>query len=160
AVLTKAHVTTHGAKAKNVRTFVDQINNLCKDGTLVARRRALAWLPEPVIVDKVCTDHSLRWHDRRSGYARITRLPRRVGDGAKQMLIELLPGAEKSQDGAKAAAAGTDEKPRRRLSLRRGPAVKTPDPKAEAEAETRKKARRRRTTREPAKKSKGAETSH
>jgi len=158
SVLRYERVKTTEAKAKNVRTFVDQMINLGKDGTLVARRRALAWLPEPVIVDKVFTDLSLRWPDRRSGYARITRLPRRVGDGAKQMLIELLPGAEQSQDGAKAAAAGTEEKPRRRLSLRRGPAEKKPEPKAEAKAETRKKAPTKRTTTKTTKKTKGAAT--
>jgi large subunit ribosomal protein L17 len=159
SVLRYERVKTTEAKAKNVRMFVDQMINLGKDGTLDARRRALAWLPEPVIVEKVFSDLSLRWPDRRSGYARITRLPPRVGDAAKQMLIELLPGAEKSQDGAKAAAGATEEKPRRRLSLRRGPAEKKPEaePKAEAKAETKKRAPAKRAT-TTKKKTKGAAT--
>ena len=161
SVLRYERVKTTEAKAKDVRTFVDQMINLGKDGTLEARRRALAWLPEPVIVEKVFTDLSLRWPDRRSGYARITRLPPRVGDAAKQMLIELVPGAEKSQDGTKAAATDTEEKPRRRLSLRRRPAEKTAEPKAEAKAEakadTKKRAPAKRAT-TPKKKTKGAAT--
>jgi large subunit ribosomal protein L17 len=155
SVLRYERVKTTEAKAKDVRAFVDQMINLGKDGTLDARRRALAWLPEPVIVEKVFTDLSLRWPDRRSGYARITHLPPRVGDSAKQMLIELVPGAEKSQDGTKAAAE-SEEKPRRRLSLRRRPAEKKPEPKAEAKAETKKKAPAKRTT--TTKKTKGAAT--
>jgi large subunit ribosomal protein L17 len=156
SVLRYERVKTTEAKAKDVRTFVDQMINLGKDGTLDARRRALAWLPEPVIVEKVFTDLSLRWPDRRSGYARITRLPPRVGDAARQMLIELLPGAEKSQDGAKTAAA-TEEKPRRRLSLRRGPAEKKPEPKPEAKADAKKRAPAKRAT-TTKKKTKGAAT--
>ena len=146
SVLRYERVKTTEAKAKDVRTFVDQMINLGKDGSLIARRRALAWLPEPVIVDKVFTDLSLRWPDRRSGYARITRLPPRVGDAAKQMLIELLPGSEKSQDGAKAAGTATEEKPRRRLSLRRGSSEKKTEDKAATKAEAKTKTSKRATT--------------
>src|SRR5213082_777500 len=114
SVLRYERVKTTEAKAKEVRLFVDRMINLGKDGSLDARRRALAWLPEPVIVEKVFGDLAVRWPDRNSGYARITRINRRVGDAAPQMLIELVPGAERPETGAKAAAAATEEKPRRR----------------------------------------------
>jgi large subunit ribosomal protein L17 len=159
SVLRYERVKTTEAKAKDVRTFVDQMINLGKKGSLDARRRALAWLPEPVIVDKVFTDLSLRWPDRHSGYARITRLPPRVGDAAKQMLIELVPGAERPEEAAKAAAAATEERPRRRLSLRRGGSEKKAEAKAETKAEAKPKTTKRATTK-PAKKKtvKGATT--
>jgi len=131
SILRYERVKTTEAKAKEVRVFVDRMINLGKDGSLDARRRALAWLPEPVIVDKVFTDLAARWPDRNFGYARITRIARRVGDAAPQMIIELMPGAERPEDAAKAAAAATEQKPRRRLSLpRRG--AKKEEPKAEA----------------------------
>src|ERR671931_885824 len=91
SVLRYERVKTTEAKAKDVRALVDQMINLGKDGTLEARRRALAWLPEPVIVEKVFGDLAVRWPDRGSGYVRITHLGRRVGDSAPQMLLELVP---------------------------------------------------------------------
>ena len=79
SVLRYERVKTTEAKAKEVRRFVDRMINLGKDGSLGARRSALAWLPEPVIVEKVFTDLAARWPDRGSGYVRITHLGRRVG---------------------------------------------------------------------------------
>src|SRR2546428_5305076 len=103
---------TTEAKAKEVRLFVDRMINLGKNGSLTARRRALAWLPEPVIVEKVFTDLAIRWPDRRSGYLRLTHLARRVGDSAPLMLLELVPGAEKPT--AEKTDAAEEPKPRRR----------------------------------------------
>ena len=95
SVLRYERVKTTEAKAKEVRLFVDRMINLGKDGSLLARRRALAWLPEPVIVEKVFTDLASRWPDRGSGYVRLTHIGRRVGDSAPQMLLELVPAPEK-----------------------------------------------------------------
>ena len=132
SILRYERVKTTEAKAKEVRVFVDRMVNLGKDGSLDARRRALAWLPEPVIVEKVFNDLAVRWPDRNGGYARITRINRRVGDAAPQMLIELVPGDERPDQSAKAAAEATEDKPRRRLRLpRRGAGEKKEEAKAE-----------------------------
>ena len=133
SVLRYERVKTTEAKAKEVRVFVDRMINLGKNGSLVARRRALAWLPEPVIVEKVFTDLAVRWPDRHSGYLRLTHIGRRVGDSAPQMLLELVPGAEKPT--AEKTDAVEEPKPRRRLALpRRRTAAKKDEPKAEANA--------------------------
>src|SRR5436189_5568063 len=95
SVLRYERVKTTEAKAKEVRLFVDRMINLGKDGSLGARRRALAWLPEPVIVEKVFSDLAVRWPDRGSGYVRITHLVRRGGDSAPQLMLQLLPPPEK-----------------------------------------------------------------
>ncbi|HKC49556.1 MAG TPA: 50S ribosomal protein L17 [Myxococcota bacterium] len=117
SVLRYERVKTTEAKAKEIRGFVDRMINLGKDGSLEARRKATAWLPEPVIVEKLFSDLAKRYPDRSSGFLRITRLARRVGDNSKLMLVELMPGVDEA-----AAAPAADEKPRRRrLSLpRRG----------------------------------------
>jgi large subunit ribosomal protein L17 len=132
SVLRYERVKTTEAKAKEIRRFVDKMINLGKEGSLGARRSALAWLPEPVIVEKVFTDLAARWPDRGSGYVRITHLGRRVGDSAPQMLLELVPAPEKPT--AEKADAAAETKPRRRLALpRRRTAAKT-EPKAETNA--------------------------
>jgi large subunit ribosomal protein L17 len=86
---------------------------LGKSGSLVSRRKAIGWLPEQEIVDKLFTDLAQRYADRPSGFTRTTRLPRRVGDSAPMMLIELMPGVEEKAEPA------AEAKPRRRLALPR-----------------------------------------
>src|ERR1700694_420164 len=113
SVLRYERVKTTEAKAKEVRRFVDRMINLGKDGSLGARRSALAWLPEPVLVEKVFRALGVRGPDRGSGYVRITHLGRRVGDSAPQMLLELVPAPEKPTADKVDAAEPT--KPRRRL---------------------------------------------
>jgi large subunit ribosomal protein L17 len=145
SVLRYERVKTTEAKAKEIRGYVDRMINLGKDGGLEARRRAAAWLPETVIVNKVFDDLAKRYTDRTSGYTRTTRLPRRVGDNAELMLLELMPGALETK-----AAEGAEEKPkRRRLGLpRRAPkAEKTEAQEASGTAS--------KATRAPAKKPAG-----
>jgi large subunit ribosomal protein L17 len=124
SVLRYERVKTTEAKAKEIRGFVDRMINLGKDGSIQARRRATAWLPEVVIVDKVFNDLAKRYPDRTGGYLRMTRLARRVGDSAPLSLLELMPGADEEARAEKAAAE--EAKPRRRrLALpRRGGAEK------------------------------------
>jgi len=117
SVLRYERVKTTEAKGKEIRRFVDKMIGLGKDGSLPARRRALAWLPEPLIVDKVFTDLAQRYPDRNSGYLRITKVGRRVGDAAPVVLLELMPGHEEEK---KTAAAATEEAaPKRRLPFGR-----------------------------------------
>ena len=153
SVLRYERVKTTEAKAKEVRRFVDRMINLGKDGSLGARRSALAWLPEPVIVEKVFTDLAVRWPDRGSGYVRITHLGRRVGDSAPQMLLELVPAPEKPT--ADKADAAEEPKPRRRLALPRRRAAAKKD---ESKSETNAKAAARTTATKKKKTAKGAAT--
>jgi large subunit ribosomal protein L17 len=144
SVLRYERVKTTEAKAKEIRGYVDRMINLGKDGGLDARRRAAAWLPETVIVNKVFDDLAKRYTDRTSGYTRTTRLPRRVGDNAELMLLELMPGALEPK-----AAEAAEEKPkRRRLGLpRRAPkAEKTETTGAAKKSPAKKPAGRKKAT--------------
>src|ERR1700704_2386253 len=68
-------VKTTEAKAKEVRKFIDGMIVLGKDGSLVARRKAIGWLPEQEIVEKLFTDLATRFAARQSGFTRNTRAP-------------------------------------------------------------------------------------
>jgi large subunit ribosomal protein L17 len=131
SVLRNERVKTTEAKGKEIRGFVDRMINLGKDGSLEARRRANAWIDEPVIVEKLFVDLARRYPDRTSGYLRSTRLPNRVGDNSPLMLVELMPGVDETKAGADAEA-----KPRRRLGLPRRGAAKPAEEKAETPAKT------------------------
>jgi large subunit ribosomal protein L17 len=133
SVLRYESVKTTEAKAKEVRTFIDGMIVLGKDGSLVARRKAIGWLPEQEIVEKLFTDLAERYADRRSGFTRTTRLPRRVGDSAPMMLIELMPGVEEQ------AAPEAEAKPRRRIALPRRKRTPSAEQAAAAEAKPAKK---------------------
>lgn len=117
SVLRYERVKTTEAKAKEIRGFVDKMIGLGKDGSLPARRRALAWLPEPALVDKVFTDLAQRYPDRNSGYLRLTKVGHRVGDSAPVVLLELMPGAEEEKKAT--AAAAEEAAPKRRLPFGR-----------------------------------------
>ena len=132
SVLRYERVKTTEAKAKEIRRFVDRMINLGKDGSIEARRRALGWIPEPVIVEKVWIDLAKRYPDRNSGYVRITHLARRVGDSAPLMLLELMP----SVDQTKAEPEAEEAPKRRRLSLRRGKKEEPPAAKSGARKKT------------------------
>jgi large subunit ribosomal protein L17 len=153
SVLRYERVKTTEAKAKEIRLFVDRMINLGKDGSLDARRRALAWLPEPVIVEKVFSDLAGRWPDRGSGYVRLTHIGRRVGDSAPQMLIELVSAAEKAAEKTDGTAEAA--KPRRRLALPRRRTEKKEEPAGAAarppKAEKAEKKPAKRTTKKTAK---------
>ncbi|HTS15211.1 MAG TPA: 50S ribosomal protein L17, partial [Candidatus Sulfotelmatobacter sp.] len=91
AVLRYEQVKTTEAKAKEVRGIVERFITLAKEGTLSARRRVVAQLPEePLVVDKLFTEIAPRYADRTSGYTRLVRVGQRVGDAAPIVQIELV----------------------------------------------------------------------
>ena len=142
SVLRYERVKTTEAKAKEIRRFVDRMINLGKDGSLEARRRARAWLPEQVIVEKVFDDLAKRYPDRTSGYVRITHLARRVGDSARLMLLELMPATEEKKAETEAEAAPR----RRRLALPRRQRAAEKDTTENAKAEKPGSAAKKRAT--------------
>ena len=149
SVLRYERVKTTEAKGKEIRGFVDRMINLGKDGSLESRRRAQGWLPEQVIVEKVFDDLAKRYPGRTSGYLRTTHLPRRVGDSAPLMLLELMPADEEKKAEAEAEAAPR----RRRLALpgRRAKSASAETAKAgaaaaNAPAKTRRAPARKKTT--------------
>jgi large subunit ribosomal protein L17 len=152
SVLRYERVKTTEAKGKEIRGFVDRMINLGKDGSLEARRRANAWLDEPVIVEKLFVDLAKRYPDRTSGYLRSTRLPNRVGDNSPLMLVELMPGVDETK------AADAEAKPRRRLGLPRRGAAKPAEEKAETASKTAKTTKEPRPAKTTAKKSAAPKT--
>jgi large subunit ribosomal protein L17 len=116
----KERVRTTLDRAKAVRPIAERMITLGKRETLHARRQALAYVKDPVVVAKLFNTLAPRFSQRHGGYTRIIRLGFRDGDGAQMAYLELL-GSEfkpaKSQDGKKKgkkseqeAAAGSEKK--------------------------------------------------
>ena len=83
-------ITTTEAKAKQVRGLIEKMITLGKKGGLHCRRQALSFIFDKKVVDKVFTELAQRYASRPGGYTRITKLGRRLGDGAAMVQLELV----------------------------------------------------------------------
>ena len=82
-VIMNGYVVTTEARAKEVRKFVDKMITYGKDGSLVARRKALAFLHnDNEVVSKVFNELAKNYETRNGGYTRIIKLKERRGDDA------------------------------------------------------------------------------
>ena len=116
SLIERETVSTTMAKAKEAKMFADKMITLAKDGTLPARRRAIALLGDRDIIDyedgkavkkgtiigKLFSELGPRYLDRSGGYTRIIRLSlRRLGDSGQLVLLQFIGPDEVSQDKAK-----------------------------------------------------------
>ncbi|NJK34810.1 MAG: 50S ribosomal protein L17 [Oscillatoriales cyanobacterium SM2_2_1] len=116
-LLLRGEITITRTRADAVRTHVDHLITLAKDGSLHARRQAQAFLyhksvkaGEPVkpviskkanaalpeedrvrqLVDLLFEQAAKRYGDRAGGYTRIIRTVRRRGDNAEMAVLQLV----------------------------------------------------------------------
>lgn len=91
AVINNESIETTEPRAKEVRKFVDKMITYGKNGSLVARRKALAFLHnDKETVNKIFNDLAVRYENRNGGYTRIIKLNERRGDDALVVKIELV----------------------------------------------------------------------
>ena len=90
-VIMNGRIETTETRAKEVRKFVDKMVTYGKDGSLVARRKALAFLHnDKATVSKVFDELAPRYATRNGGYTRILKLEERRGDDALRVILELV----------------------------------------------------------------------
>ena len=90
-VIMNGYVVTTEARAKEARKFVDKMITYGKDGSLVARRKALAFLHnDNEVVSKVFNELAKTYETRNGGYTRIIKLKERRGDDALEVKLELV----------------------------------------------------------------------
>lgn len=90
SVIQEERVITTVPKAKAARPLVERMITLAKRDTLHTRRQAAAFLETPGAVKKLFDKLGARFGQRPGGYTRITRLGWRKGDGAEQVMLELV----------------------------------------------------------------------
>lgn len=90
-VVLNESIKTTETRAKEVRKTVEKMITYGKDGSLVARRKALAFVHNDTeVVDKIFNDLAKRYEERNGGYTRILKLTERRGDDALIVILELL----------------------------------------------------------------------
>src|SRR6266496_3735910 len=105
-----------------VKSFLnkERIRTLCKRESLHARRRALAFIKDPLVVSKLFSTLAPRFAQRNGGYTRIIRLGWRDGDGAQMAILELLGSEYK---GEKAGETKGEKKAKKKAGKGEAPAA-------------------------------------
>ena len=107
AVLTHEQIKVTLPRAKELRTFVDNMITLGKKGQLSNRRQALAFLRDNEVVAKLFSTLAERYKNRNGGYTRVLRAGFRYGDCAEMAIVELVDrdvAAKGAKDLARVAA--------------------------------------------------------
>ena len=90
-VIMNGRIETTETRAKEVRKFVDKMITYGKNGSLVSRRKALAFLHNDAeLVSKVFNELAPRYAERNGGYTRIIKMTERKGDAALEVILELV----------------------------------------------------------------------
>jgi large subunit ribosomal protein L17 len=110
-------IKTTLAKAKAVRPLAERMVTLGKNGSIHARRTALATLRQKNAVKKLFDDVAPRSAERNGGYTRIVKLGQRKSDSAPMAFIEWVDMAEvveeKPSEDKKAKRKEAEPKPKK-----------------------------------------------
>ncbi len=90
-IIMKGKVVTTETRAKEARKFVDMMITYGKNGDLVSRRKALAFVNnDKEVVKKVFDELASKYATRNGGYTRILKTDERRGDNSLMAIIELV----------------------------------------------------------------------
>ncbi|MBQ1612704.1 MAG: 50S ribosomal protein L17 [Alphaproteobacteria bacterium] len=109
ALLTHEQIKITLPRAKELRTFADNMITFGKKGDLNSRRLALAFLRDEEVVAKLFSTLAERYKDRNGGYTRVLKAGIRYGDAAPMAIVELVDRDVKAK-GAKDLARVAAEK--------------------------------------------------
>ncbi len=90
SIIKHGRIKTTTVKAKELRRWADHIITLAKDGSLHARRQALAIVREKKLVHKLFSEVNEKFGSVNGGYTRIIKMGNRAGDAAPMSLIEFI----------------------------------------------------------------------
>ena len=117
ALLNHEQITVTLPRAKELRTFADNMITYAKKGDLNSRRIALGFLRDNDVVSKLFSTLAERYKDRNGGYPPVVKAGIRYGDAAPMAIIELVDrdvnakgAADKARVAAEKAAAEAAEK--------------------------------------------------
>ena len=135
-------IKTTLAKAKAVRPLAERMVTLGKNGSIHARRTALATLRQKNAVKKLFDDIAPKSAERNGGYTRIVKLGQRMSDSAPMAFIEWVDMAEvietKAQQEKKAKQKKAEPKakrpePERAEAIEEEPAAREEKPSEQEE---------------------------
>ena len=91
AVIMNESIETTEDRAKETRKFVDKMITYGKNGDLVSRRKAYAFLHnDKKCIEKLFNELAPRYAERNGGYNSILKKENRRGDDALVVILELV----------------------------------------------------------------------
>ena len=97
SLIEAGQIETTEMKAKELSSVMDELVTLAKRGDLHARRQAAAYVRNVVVDDngqtalqKLFNEIAPKYADRNGGYTRIVKIGQRKGDGALEVVLELV----------------------------------------------------------------------
>ena len=90
ALIKHEQIITTLPKAKELKSVVEKLITLGKNGSMHCRRLAFNQLRDKEIVAKLFDKIATRYADRRGGYTRVLKAGFRYGDSAPMAVIELV----------------------------------------------------------------------
>jgi large subunit ribosomal protein L17 len=136
ALIEHQRIKTTLAKAKAVRPLAERMVTLGKNGSIHARRRALAVLRQKNVVKKLFDDIAQRSAERNGGYTRIVKLGARKSDSARMAFIEWVDAEHIAEEKPKKEKKAKRKEPEAKAQ-QTTPEAEQPsheEPKAEAPA--------------------------
>lgn len=88
--LETGRIETTVTRAKETRSMAEKMITLGKDGSLHARRQALAYITKEAVVAKLFNEIAPKYADRNGGYCRVIKVGPRRGDAAEVAILELV----------------------------------------------------------------------
>ena len=139
SLIAHQRIKTTLAKAKAVRPLAERMVTLGKNGSIHARRTALATLRQKNAVKKLFDDIAPRSAERNGGYTRIVKLGQRKSDSAAMAFIEWVDIAEvveeKPAEEKKAKRKEAEPKPKNTEAEAAAPKEEAPAAEEEKPAE-------------------------
>lgn len=89
SLILNGSIKTTEVKAKEIRPFVEKLITKAKKQDIHNLRTIRKYLSKEATM-KLYKEISIQYNERKGGYARIIKLPKRVSDGAKMAKIELV----------------------------------------------------------------------
>ena len=135
ALIQHQRIKTTLAKARAVRPLAERMVTLGKNGSVHARRTALAVLRQKSAVQKLFEDISQRSAERNGGYTRIVKLGARKSDSARMAFIEWVDAEQIAEETPKKDKKAKRKEPEAKPQQKTSDAeqqLEREEPKAEA----------------------------
>ena len=89
-LLENGQIETTVTRAKEVRAVAEKMITIGKNDDLHSKRQVFAYVTKESVAKKLFDEIAPKYADRNGGYTRIVKIGQRKGDGALEVLLELV----------------------------------------------------------------------
>ena len=89
-LLENGQIETTVTRAKEVRAVAEKMITIGKNDDLHSKRQVFAYVTKESVAKKLFDEIAPKYADRNGGYTRIVKIGQRRGDGAMEVVLELV----------------------------------------------------------------------